>query len=193
MVLEVQMFNEAHISLTGYVATQPALTHTRNGIPKMTMRVGWTPRRIDRDTGEWKDDPSSFLSVRCYRKMAENAANCLRKGDPVVVHGRLSVRDYEDNNGVKRKAVEVDANSVGHDLNRGIATFHRVRPQTGMTAMEYKAAEEGVSAGQDNEADAEFADSAAGMPEDGQPGGEMLDETAVSALADEVTAAATPF
>lgn len=187
------MYNEAHISLNGYVATQPALKTTRNGVPKVTMRVGWTPRWMDRDAGEWKDAATSFLSVTCYRKMAENAANCLRKGDPVVVHGRMSVREYEDSNGVKRNAVEVDANSVGHDLSRGIATFHRVRPQTGMTALEYKATEEGVSAGQDDEPDAEFADSAASMTDGGRPGGEMLDETAVSALADEVTAAATPF
>ena len=117
------MFNDAHISLNGYVATQPQIGETRTGIPSLTMRVAWTPRLIDRVTGEWKDAGTSFLSVRLYRKLAENAATCLRKGDPVIVRGRFIVRDYEDKSGAKRTAVEVDAISVGHDLNRGVAQF----------------------------------------------------------------------
>lgn len=136
------MFNEAHISLSGYVATQPALKQTRSGIPAVTMRVAWTPRRMDRATGEWIDAGTSFATVQVYRKLAENAATCLRKGDPVVVRGRVSVRDFETRNGQQRTVVEIDAISVGHDLSHGIATFHRVRPQTGMTAAEFRAAED---------------------------------------------------
>src|ERR1700728_2771436 len=49
------MINEAHISLSGYVATQPALRWTRTGVPALNMRVAWTPRRMDRVTGEWID------------------------------------------------------------------------------------------------------------------------------------------
>ena len=78
-----------------------------------------------------------------YRKLAENAATCLRKGDPVIVRGRFIVRDYEDKNGAKRTAVEVDAISVGHDLNRGVAQFQRVRPQTGLTAVQFQEIETG--------------------------------------------------
>jgi single-strand DNA-binding protein len=137
------MFNDAHISLNGYVATQPQIGETRTGIPSLTMRVAWTPRLIDRVTGEWKDAGTSFLSVRLYRKLAENAATCLRKGDPVIVRGRFIVRDYEDKNGAKRTAVEVDAISIGHDLNRGVAQFQRVRPQTGLTAVQFQEIETG--------------------------------------------------
>jgi single-strand DNA-binding protein len=141
------MFNEAHISLSGYVATQPYYNETRTGIPSLKMRVGWTPRRMDRVTGEWADAETSFLSVQCYRKLAENAATCLRKGDPVILRGRVSVRNFEDKNGLQRIAVEVDAISIGHDLARGVAQFQRVRPPTGMTAMEYRASEDGLPAG----------------------------------------------
>jgi single-strand DNA-binding protein len=136
------MINEAHISLSGYVATQPALRETRSGIPAVTMRVAWTPRRMDRTSGEWIDAGTSFATVQIYRKLAENAATCLRKGDPVVVRGRVTVREFEARNGQQRTVVEIDAISVGHDLSHGIATFHRIRPQTGMTAAEFRAAEE---------------------------------------------------
>jgi single-strand DNA-binding protein len=141
------MFNEAQISLSGYVASQPSLRETRTGIPAVTMRVAWTPRRMDRATGEWTDAGTSFATVQCYRKLAENAATCLRKGDPVVVRGRVSVRDFEGRNGQPRTVVEIDASSVGHDLCHGVAKFHRVRPQTGMTAAEFRAAEDGDLSG----------------------------------------------
>jgi single-strand DNA-binding protein len=165
------MFNEAHISLSGYVATQPALRETRSGIPSVTMRVAWTPRRLDRSTGEWVDAGTSFATVQLYRKLAENAATCLRKGDPVVVRGRVTVREFEARNGQQRTVVEIDAHSVGHDLTHGIATFHRVRPQTGLTAAEFRAADdEGLSGPVSGSADADADDDAGLTGEDQEPG-----------------------
>ena len=133
------MLNEAHINLTGYVATQPVLKEIKPGMTNLTMRVAWTPRRQDRTTGEWVDGNTSYVTVICWRRLAGNVATCLRKGDPVIVKGRLSVRSYEDKEGQSRIVVEVEASSVGHDLSRGVAQFQRVRPQTGMTAAEHAA------------------------------------------------------
>lgn len=133
------MLNEAHINLTGYVATQPVMKEIKPGTTNLTMRVAWTPRRQDRTTGEWVDGNTSYVTVICWRRLAGNVATCLRKGDPVIVKGRLSVRSYEDKEGQSRIAVEVEASSVGHDLSRGVAQFQRVRPQTGMTAAEHAA------------------------------------------------------
>jgi single-strand DNA-binding protein len=141
------MLYEAHISLTGYVATQPMTRLVKTGVTNVSMRVAWTPRRQDRASGEWIDGNTSYATVICWRKLATNAAVCLRKGDPVTVHGRLSVREFEDKEGRPRTSVEIDATSVGHDLNRGVATFARIRPQTGMTAAEYAAAKDGAGQG----------------------------------------------
>jgi single-strand DNA-binding protein len=137
--------NEAQLSLTGYVATQPVVRTVKSGATNLSMRVAWTPRRQDRVTGEWADGNTSYVTVICWRRLATNGAVCLRKGDPVVVKGRLSIRNYEDKQGVRRIAVEVEASSVGHDLSRGVAQFQRVRPQTGLTATEF-AASNGESA-----------------------------------------------
>ncbi len=137
------MLNDAQISLTGYVATQPVARMVKTGVTNVSMRVAWTPRRQDRASGEWLDGNTSYATVICWRKLATNVAVCLRKGDPVMVKGRLSVRDYQDKEGRTRTAVEIDATSVGHDLTRGVATFQRVRPQTGMTASEFAAAKDG--------------------------------------------------
>jgi single-strand DNA-binding protein len=213
------MFNDAHISMTGYVATQPLLGQTRTGIPNVRMRVAWTPRRMDRATGEWVDTATSFLTVMMYRKLAENVATCVRKGDPVVVHGRFTIRTYEDKNGVERTAVEVDATSVGHDLTRGVSQFQRVRPQTGLTAAEYQVAgtgtggERALSAAGDGDLDGFASDALAPDEADlarldevalsgdgglsGNQGvataGEMFDDEAVEELSREAAGAAVPF
>jgi len=133
------VLNEAQVSLTGYVATQPVARTVKSGATNLSMRVAWTPRRQDRVTGEWVDGNTSYVTVICWRKLATNAGICVRKGDPVIVKGRLSIRTYEDKQGVQRIAVEVEANSVGHDLSRGVAQFQRVRPQTGLSASEFAA------------------------------------------------------
>lgn len=139
--------NEAQVCLTGYVATQPVTKTVKSGAINLSMRVAWTPRRQDRVSGEWVDGNTSYVTVICWRKLATNAALCVRKGDPVMVKGRLSIRTYEDKHGAQRIAVEVEANSVGHDLSRGIAQFQRVRPQTGLTASEFAATNGGQPAG----------------------------------------------
>jgi single-strand DNA-binding protein len=132
--------NDAQISVTGYVATQPMVKTVSSGAVYTSMRVAWTPRRQDRETGEWVDGNTSYATVICWRKLATHAALSLRKGDPVMVRGRLSVRPYDDRNGVRRIAVEVEATSVGHDLSRGVAIFQRTRPQTGLTAAQHAVA-----------------------------------------------------
>lgn len=212
------MTNEALVSLTGYVATQPRWRETSSGTPNITMRVAWTPRRIDRSTGEWVDGNTSYVTVVCWRKLADNVATCLRKGDPVVVNGRLSVRPYEDRAGVPRTAVEVDASSVGHDLSRGVAQFQRTRPPTGKTADEYSAELSAGGAG-DTGAMSALGETSPGETGQGQAGpgeaglreaglreaalgetaasdpsgSEMFDEAAIAALAREPEGAGAPF
>lgn len=127
------MANEATFSVTGYVATPPKGGYTRNGTRTLYMRVGWTPRRMDKRTGEWTDQPTSFVGVTCYRKVAENAAACLRRGDPIVVRGTLTVREYGED---KRVSVEVFAESIGHDLSRGVTIFKKNTEQLEQTALE---------------------------------------------------------
>ena len=134
------MINEAQFSVSGFVATQPKSGMTKTGTRTLSMRVGWTPRSYDRKTSEWADQPSSFITVQCYNKAAEHGYVCLRRGDPVVVRGTLRVREYVDQNGVRRSSVDVHADSIGHDLSRGIAVFNKTRAQVEQTAYEHERA-----------------------------------------------------
>jgi single-strand DNA-binding protein len=138
------MVNEAYFSVTGYVATNPKLGYTRDGTRMLSMRVGWTPRRLDRATGDWVDQPSSFISVQCFRKVAEHAGFCLRRGDPILVRGTLRVREYPDQTGAKRISVDVVADTLGHDLSRGISMFARPATSSEQTAEERERAAAGA-------------------------------------------------
>lgn len=134
------MVDECQVSLTGYVATQPVERRFDSGANNVKMRVAWTERRRDRVTGEWMDGNTSYVSVYCWRRLATNVAVSLRTGDRVVVKGKLLVRTYEDKEGNRRSAVDVEATSIGHDMTFGVSRYLRVRPDTGMTAAEYDAA-----------------------------------------------------
>ena len=130
--------NDAFFSVTGYVATQPKKGVTKAGTNTLTFRIGWTPREVSRQTGEWADLPSSFASVTCYRKIAENAAYCLRKGDPIVLKGTLRVREYADQAGTRRNSVDVVADFLGHDLAKGMSNFSKHSQRSQQTAEEYE-------------------------------------------------------
>ena len=183
------MFNEAHVSLVGYVASEPKLlTVGENNIPKLTVRVCWTNRRRDSATGEWVDGNTSFVNVICWRQLAENLSTCLRRGDPVLVRGRLDVRSFVGRDGVRRTVVDVDANALGPDLNRGVAGFRRVWPPTGKTAEQHAAAGQPGDGGDvpaDDEALAAMAETALAPGAEGQAGEDMFDDRAIEALAQE--------
>jgi len=171
------MVNEAQLSLTGYVASDPRSRETRNGVPQASMRVAWTPRWIDRASGEWADGNTSFVTVLCWRRLAANVATCIRRGDPVVIKGRLSIRPYEDKDGNARLAVEVDASSIGHDLSRGVAHFQRTRG--GLPPLTPAGQSVGSGPG-DGFGSAEAGGFGGGQP--GEDGLGLIDEAAIAAL-----------
>jgi len=137
------MANEAMFWVKGYVATQPKSGRLKDGTPILFMRVGWTPRVISKQTGEWTDQQTSYVSVTCFRKVAEHAAFGLRRGDPVTVKGTLRVREYADQAGVKRYSVEVTADTLGHDMSHGISIFSKLPHRAEQTAREYERSQAG--------------------------------------------------
>ncbi|MFD0853934.1 single-stranded DNA-binding protein, partial [Actinomadura adrarensis] len=119
--------NEPQVTLIGWVAAEPYFTVTGNGHPFLSLRVGVTPRRLDRQTGQWQDGETMFFTVNCWRNLADNVNTSeFKRGQPVIVTGRLRVRQYE-RDGNWRFSAEVDAVTVGHDLTRGTAHFRPVQ------------------------------------------------------------------
>jgi single-strand DNA-binding protein len=126
---------DTQVTVVGNLVADPRLTETKDGQPIASFRLASTPRRFDRATGEWKDGDTLFTSVTCWRSLAENVHLSLRKGNSVIVIGRLSVRPYETRDGEKRQSVDIDAMAVGPELGRATAIIKRVE-RSGQRSVE---------------------------------------------------------
>ncbi|MFJ8920131.1 single-strand DNA-binding protein [Streptomyces sp. LamerLS-316] len=116
--------NETLVTLVGNAATAVDFRDAATG-PTARFRMAVTPRRWDREQQIWADGRTSFYTVWARRALAANLAGSVSVGEPLVVHGRLKVRE-EERDGVWKTSVDVEAVAVGHDLTRGTAAFRRV-------------------------------------------------------------------
>ena len=112
--------------VTGNVATDVKFTNTNEGVPVASFRLAASERKFDRDANRWIDGDVTWYSVVCWRHVAENCAVSLHKGDPVVIVGRLALREWEQD-GRAGSTLDLTADVIGHDLTRGTATFERTR------------------------------------------------------------------
>jgi len=116
--------NETLITLTGWLGNDVQLRQAGE-VPVASFRVATTPRRFQRKSGEWMDGETQWYTVNAWRNLGEHCSRSLRRGDPVVVQGRLSQRRYVNKDNVEVTALEVDAVLVGHDLSKGVSVFTR--------------------------------------------------------------------
>jgi len=112
------------IAITGIVATEPRHLTTGEGLPITSFRLASTQRRYNRAKQEWVDGETNWYTITVFRQLAVNVAGSLHKGERVIVNGRLRIRDWEsgEKNGT---TVDVEAESIGHDLLWGTTSFTR--------------------------------------------------------------------
>ncbi|MCX4797453.1 single-stranded DNA-binding protein [Streptomyces sp. NBC_01242] len=116
--------NDTLVTLVGNAATGVEFRETATG-GMARFRFAVTPRRWDREKQFWTDGHTSFYTVWAWRSLATNLSGSVSIGEPLVVHGRLKVRE-EEREGLRRTFVDIEAVAVGHDLTRGTAAFRRV-------------------------------------------------------------------
>jgi single-strand DNA-binding protein len=107
------VFNEIWVTVCGNVVEDPMQRDTV-GAP-VKFRLASTPAYLQ--DGTWRDSSTSYFDVVCWERLGENVLECVRRGDPVVVHGKLQIRDWESENGRGRSA-EIKAQHLGFDLKR---------------------------------------------------------------------------
>ncbi|MFF8615777.1 single-stranded DNA-binding protein [Streptomyces sp. NPDC015350] len=116
--------NDTLVTLVGNAATGVEFRETASG-GMARFRFAVTPRRWDRGKQLWTDGHTSFFTVWAWRALALNLSGSVSVGEPLVVHGRLKVRE-EEREGRRKTFVDIEAVAVGHDLTRGTAAFRRV-------------------------------------------------------------------
>jgi single-strand DNA-binding protein len=118
------MASDNQVTLVGNLTDDPELRYTPNGAAVCKFRIA-VNRRIQDGSGNWKDGEASYFSINCWRGLAENAAESLTRGTRVMVAGRLQFRSWENQEGEKRSAVEVEADEVGPSLKWATARIER--------------------------------------------------------------------
>lgn len=116
---------ETQITVVGNLTADPELRFTPNGDAVCNFRIASTPRRYDRQAGEWVDGEPLYLGCAVWKQYAENVAETLRKGMQVIIQGRLKQRSYDDRDGQKRTVFELDVDEVGPTLRFATATVAR--------------------------------------------------------------------
>jgi single-strand DNA-binding protein len=102
--------NINRVVLVGNLTRDPELRHTPGGTPVCNLGIAVNGRRRD-ESGQWVDKPN-FFRISVFGNQAESCAQYLSKGRPVAIDGRLDWRQWEAQDGSKREAVEIVAESV---------------------------------------------------------------------------------
>jgi len=112
--------------MVGRAASDPKVSTGPKG-DRVTLRVVSTERRHDEASGDWVDGDEFGVSVVCWRQLAANVLQLVRKGDPVLVRGRISTRKF-DREGVVDYFTEVKAEFIGFDVAKGAGRLRRAQP-----------------------------------------------------------------
>jgi single-strand DNA-binding protein len=113
------------ITVCGNLTADPELTATSSEIPKLRLRLAVSGRAWSAATSSWADRHDGFFTVVCWRDLARNAHRSVRKGDRVVVTGRLVHREFQVGEGESaetRAVTEIDADEVAPSLRFDIWT-----------------------------------------------------------------------
>ena len=106
------------VVLSGRLTRDPDKRYVQDGTPVTNFSLAFHRRYRSRE-GTWSEN-TGFVTVMCYQRLAEVVAQYLRAGSPVVVEGRLQMREWTSTRGEKRQSLELRAESV-HFLEKAAA------------------------------------------------------------------------
>ncbi|MDD0858389.1 single-stranded DNA-binding protein [Arthrobacter alpinus] len=114
-----------YISLRGFVSSDITMSTTDSGLVIAKFRMGSNTRQQDPITNQWVDGKTNWFQVSAFRALATNAMISIHKGNRIVVTGKLKVTSYLRKDGTPGNGVDIEADSIGLDLNFGTVTYHR--------------------------------------------------------------------
>jgi len=128
------MAGEVTVTIVGNLADDPELRYTQGGVAVVSVRVGSTPRTLNRQTNAWEDGETVWVRCTAWRDLAENVAQTLTKGNRVIVTGRLKAPSaYQAANGEARASLELEIDEIGPSLRYATAAITRRAREAGST------------------------------------------------------------
>lgn len=131
------------IHIVGHVGTDVDYRRVGSGTDLSTFRLATTPRHWDRNQRAYVDGNTNWLSVQCWRALAQHVRDSVNRGDPVIVIGKLKTEEWVKE-GVKNSRFILEATAVGHDLSRGVSEFRKIAKQVESVADDSEAAVEAI-------------------------------------------------
>ncbi|MBL0887082.1 single-stranded DNA-binding protein [Myceligenerans indicum] len=120
------MSNDVKVTVTGNAGSDPVIRRSARGNEWTTFPVAST-RRIRGTDGVFHDGPTVWFQVKAWGHAAVNISRSVKKGQPVMVAGRLEVDEWGDE-ARRRTTLVINADCVGPNLMKGQAEFQRVIP-----------------------------------------------------------------
>lgn len=115
------------VTVHGRVVADPEVCVGRSGQPYAKFRVASTPRRpVAGQPGAYEDGDTAFYTVYAFRNLGANLVRSFRRGEPVIIQGRLRIREFQRDDKSYGTSVNIDASGAGHDLSWGQAAYEKV-------------------------------------------------------------------
>ena len=112
------------ITISGNLTRDPEVKVLPTGTAVTSLRVAASDRKRD-ENGVWKDGDPCYLDVTVWRQTGENVAESLRKGDGVLITGRLRQRTYTNREGAEVTVFDVEADDIAPSLKRATVTVSK--------------------------------------------------------------------
>lgn len=122
------MAGEPTLTIVGNLTADPEVRYTQQGTPVASFNVASTPRTFNRQSQAWEDGETLFMRCNVWKDAAENVGGSLRKGQRVIVVGRLVPRSYTARDGSERRTVEMQVDEVGPSLRYARAQVQAASP-----------------------------------------------------------------
>ena len=118
-----------YITLRGWVGTEPTFGRTPTGLPFVNFRMSVGERQFEEGVQAWVEKFTSWYSISCYGKLAENVRDSVHKGQRLIVMGKLRIRSFQRQDGSPGMEAQLQASAVGHDLARGVSQWNKRRDE----------------------------------------------------------------
>jgi single-strand DNA-binding protein len=123
--------NDLPLTIVGNLTADPELRYTPSGAAVVRFTVAHTPRKLDRQSGQWSDGEPTFIDCTAWRTLAEHIAESLARGARVIVAGTLRTERWETD-GEKRSRMVLDVTAAGPELAYATAKVQKMaRRQAG--------------------------------------------------------------
>ena len=116
-----------NMTAVGNLTKDPELRFTAAGKAVANIVIACNERKFDKETNQWTEGNTVYITGTIWGKTAENAADSLRKGMQVIAVGVLKQHDFEDKQGAQQRRLELEIDTIGAGLNNAVAVITKVK------------------------------------------------------------------